>query len=176
MSESNHKKSIVMKTIQIGIAMAVAWLPEITKAEVERVPEGLKAGEWSSLRAAYAAGRHAFHQQTDGTVMAQNPGQRWQMKFDGKGFLASPHSGGWEWGLELQGVEVAGEADVVGNRLSFGRGEVLQEWFVNDARGLEQGWTFWRSPAGAKDRLTLELAVKGNLRARVAERQVDLCR
>lgn len=142
-------------------------------ADFEKVPEGLTASDWSLIRSAYANGRHVFQSHENGTVTAKNLGQQWNLTFDGKGFLATPQSGGWHWGLELQTTEEAGEAEVQGNRLSFSRGEVLEEWFINDGRGLEQGWTYKRRPADVEDRLTLELVVKGTLRAKAAESQVD---
>ena len=36
-----------------------------------------------------------------------------------------------------------------GNTLSFQRDTFITEWFVNDGRGLEQGWTISQRPAGA---------------------------
>ncbi len=56
---------------------------------------------------------------------------------------------------------------VAGNRLTFAHDLVLEEWFINDGRGLEQGWTVKERPvAGAGDGgvLRLELAVRGGLR------------
>ena len=66
----------------------------------EAVPEGLAKSDWQSIRAAYAAGRHAF-QPVAGGWQARNPGQQWTTKFDGRGFIAEPKDGGWQWGLEL---------------------------------------------------------------------------
>src|SRR6185369_14493185 len=43
----------------------------------------------------------------------------------------------------------------------------LQEWFVNDRRGLEHGFTLRARPAGAGERLELRLVVRGGLRPQV---------
>jgi len=67
----------------------------------DEVPEGLAKSDWSSIRAAYEAGRHAFQPNASGW-QARNPGQQWTTQFDKRGFLASPKDGGWQWGLELQ--------------------------------------------------------------------------
>ena len=67
----------------------------------DQVPEGLAKSDWSSIRAAYEAGRHAFQPTATGW-QARNPGQQWTTKFDGRGFLAEPRDGGWQWGLELK--------------------------------------------------------------------------
>lgn len=42
----------------------------------DQVPEGLAKSDWSSIRAAYEAGRHAF-QPTPTGWQARNPGQQW---------------------------------------------------------------------------------------------------
>jgi hypothetical protein len=70
----------------------------------DQVPEGLAKSEWSSIRAAYEAGRHAFQPVPgqDGAWQARNPGQQWTTRFDQHGFIAQPKDGGWSWGLELQ--------------------------------------------------------------------------
>ena len=43
----------------------------------DRVPEGLSASDWSSIRAAYEARRHAAIA-VDGGYQARNPRQRWR--------------------------------------------------------------------------------------------------
>ncbi len=155
----------------------------------EKAPQGLSAGNWSSIRAAYEAGRHGFQETEDGMWVARNPGQGWRMEFDGRGFVARPDEGGWEWGLELAGY---GRAQRKGrgawsgfhsanrnrhsviqqNRLSIQRDPLMEEWFINDVRGLEQGWTVKGKPAGEGEVLRLELAVRGSLSARVTGESV----
>ncbi len=61
------------------------------------VPKGVAASDWQSIRAAYEAGRHAF-QPIEGGWQARNAGQQWTTKFDGRGFLAEPRDGAWQWG------------------------------------------------------------------------------
>ena len=67
----------------------------------DEVPADLSASDWSSIRAAYEAHRHAV-QPVDGGYQARNPGQGWRMRFDGRGFTVSPEAGEWTWGLELK--------------------------------------------------------------------------
>ncbi|MGI8602867.1 MAG: hypothetical protein ACR2OZ_07685, partial [Verrucomicrobiales bacterium] len=64
--------------------------------DLEAVPEGLAKSDWTSIRAAYEAGRHAF-QPIEGGWQARNPGQRWTTKFDSRGFVAYPRQGEWSW-------------------------------------------------------------------------------
>jgi len=79
----------------------------------DAVPEGLTKSDWSSIRAAYDAGRHAFEKTEDGW-QAHNPGQQWRTKFDGRGFVAEPKGGGWTWGLELKSYGFPGKERTVG--------------------------------------------------------------
>jgi len=78
----------------------------------------------------------------------------------------------WEWGLTLTGYGYIGSvwpvraAKLVAedNRVEYRRG-TLTEWYVNDERGLEQGFTLVSPPAGAEGDalLQIDLALTGNL-------------
>src|SRR5262245_58939575 len=68
-------------------------------ANPDPVPDGLARSDWQSIRAAYDAGRHAYAPTPTGW-QARNPGQQWTTNFDGRGYLAEPRNGGWQWGLE----------------------------------------------------------------------------
>jgi drug/metabolite transporter superfamily protein YnfA len=142
---------------------------------VTAVPEGLTSGEWASIRAAYDAGRHAVVPADDGH-RARNPGQQWTTGFDGRGFLVQPDGGEWTWGLELESYGFAGaegavvgapSARVDGARLSYVWDATLTEWYVNDGRGLEHGYTVNARPANAAGPLRLTLSVRGELNADV---------
>ena len=95
----------------------------------------------------------------------------------GSGAAAPPAAEDWSVGLRLAAYgagdvltplpAVAPRAD--GARVEFRYGEsqkgapALTEWYVNEARGLEHGFTLAVAPAGAGP-VTLELAVAGGLR------------
>ena len=138
-------------------------------AGVAETPKDLSEGDWSSIRAAYEAGRHQFFQQPDGSHTARNPGLGWKMTFDEAGFTATPENGAWTWGLELEGeVGETGDrtlASAPTGGLVVRRSAELTEWFINDQRGLEQGWTL-SAPA------EIRLRVRGNLKATVSEQSV----
>jgi hypothetical protein len=135
-------------------------------------PESLSIDDWSSIRAAYEAGRHSFEPVAEGW-RARNPGQAWTTHFDGRRFLATPDHGGWRWGLELrsyglgdaqQPVGPAEEISAEGQRLAYRR-EGLEEWWINDTRGLEHGFVVAARP-GAGDTeapLAFHLATVGGL-------------
>jgi hypothetical protein len=170
------------------LLLSLAFLTSVTAAET---PKGLSAGDWSSIRAAYDAGQHQFHRQEDGTQVARNPGLGWTMTFDEKGFTAT--DGNWTWGLELEasvaGLSEAGGAALrfparalggelshtsglteasynAGHTLAIPRTPQLTEWFINDQRGLEQGWTL-TAPA------EIRLRVRGDLKASVSAQSIS---
>ena len=77
--------------------------------------------------------------------------------------------GGWEWSLQLERFGYEGALETVdkvapvaeGNRVEYRRAE-LTEWYVNDPRGLEQGFTVAEAPSSAPGRaLVLELRGSG---------------
>ncbi len=136
------------------------------------VPSGLSAADWSSIHQAHEAGRHAAFAVAGG-YQARNPGQQWLTRFDGRGFSTLPDAGGWTWGLQLERYGFAGQERVVseppqmsaaGQRVAYDWDGILQEWYVNDARGLEHGYTVHqRPPEDQAGPLTLTLAVRGGL-------------
>jgi hypothetical protein len=145
----------------------------------DQVPEGLAKSDWHSIRAAYEAGRHAFHA-VDGGWQARNPGQQWTTKFDGRGFLATPRDGGWTWGLELtsygfgdrqKSIHGKPEVQTEGQRLSYRWNPELEEWFGNDQRGLEHGFIVHRRPESGAElpsaTLDFLIANRGKLRPSV---------
>jgi hypothetical protein len=94
----------------------------------------------------------------------------------------------WLWGLELTGygtegslslrerVGVRGDIPFTlthitanGNRIEFHRQGGLIEWYVNDPRGLEQGFTIASAPSPLKGEgwgdgeISIDLAIRGNL-------------
>lgn len=174
-----------MKTIAspLFVFCALAWLSGVAPSlQAGGKPAAVGEGR-DTLRGAWLAARHAFGGGEDGVYEARNLTQRWSTRFDGQGFTATPDEGGWRWGLELRSYGFAGRESAVvsgagragDGRLTYQRGGSLEEWFVNDERGLEQGWTLQRRPGGgeASGPLRLELAVRGGLAARVADDAVE---
>jgi hypothetical protein len=149
------------------------------QASADAVPEGLTAYDWTSIRVAYEAHRHAAVRVGDG-YRARNPEQQWRTEFDGYGFITRPEAGDWQWGLELKSYGFPGQKCVIdhgaevtaeGTRVTYRRDTGLREWFVNDQRGLEHGFTVEQRPPGATDaeaRLEFDLAVRGSLRPAIS--------
>jgi len=136
----------------------------------------LGASDWASIRAAIDAHRHGVRE-CDGGFAARNPDQRWLTHFDGRSFIVKPDAGGWTWGLELRSYGRRGAERTVatpecvdhqGTRVSYGWDGSLTEWYLNDRRGLEHGYTLDERPAGVDDSLHFTLAVRGGLAPRVS--------
>ncbi len=147
------------------------------------IPRGLTASDWSTIRALHEAQGHTVIP-SDAGYRAHNSGQQWQTEFDGRGFMTRPEKGDWRWGLELcsygfaghqRSVERAPRAKAEGQRVTYEREENVQEWFVNDERGLEHGFTIGKRPANASDSeapLLFTLAVRGNLHPMISGSEV----
>jgi hypothetical protein len=83
----------------------------------------------------------------------------------------------WRWGLRLvawgrEGALQLADAAILhtdANRIEYRRGD-LTEWYVNDERGLEQGFTLQSPPlARSSSPLLLELALSGDLSPHLAD-------
>ena len=130
------------------------------------------------LRAAFEASRHAVRSVAGGFEM-RNPGQRWSTRFETRGFLTTPDSGNWSWGLELESYGFADNPRFVeghrhvraeGNRLVSTRDAILQEWWINDRRGLEHGYTVHQRPARVDESEPSSLIHSESVSARRAQK------
>ncbi len=147
------------------------------------VPTRLTASDWNSIQIVHEAQRYAIAS-TEAGYCARNPGQQWQTEFDGRGFLTRPPKGDWQWGFELRSYGFAGHerrvgraprAKAEGQRLTYKREENVHEWFINDERGLEHGFTIQKRPADASDSeapLVLTFGVRGNLHPMISGSEV----
>lgn len=137
-----------------------------------------KHQDLKSLREAYDSSIHAF-QNTDAGWQAKNLEQQWTAHFDGQSFVTSPLGQSWTWGLQLQSygfagseVNVTGTATIQtdGQRLTYQWSSSLQEWFINDRRGLEHGFIISEPPQknGRSSKLQFTMKTVGNLKAVIA--------
>jgi hypothetical protein len=147
----------------------------------DKVPEGLQKSDWRNIHAAHNAWKHEFRQ-VDGKWQAHNPGQRWNTAFDDRGFLAKPKEAEWTWGLELVSygfaanpIPVSGLAvsSAAGQKLTYRWQGGLEEWYVNDERGLEHGYTIATRPEGFRESepLVFTIATRGTLSPSVSSDQ-----
>ena len=164
--------------------VSILSVATILPSTADPVPEGLERSDWQSIRAAHEAWKHEFRE-VDGQWQATNPGQRWTTTFDGRGFLATPKEASWTWGLRLesygfgsnqQPVSGTPEIKVAGQRLSYHWQGGLEEWFVNDGRGLEHGFIVADRPAGALEGepLAFTIGTMGSLKPSISSDQLTV--
>ena len=118
------------------------------------------------------------------TWVATSPDQKMRAEFTPSSFEVSTTdglTGPWTLGLRLErwgrGETLAptspGSCVTTGPRIEIRR-EGLTEWYVNDARGIEQGFTIERAPARfTEEPLELVLAVEGGFTALVLPGERD---
>jgi hypothetical protein len=125
------------------------------------------------------------------TYQAPNRAQNFRTRFDAQGIRVQPRTTvrgedpAWEWTLNVRRwgrhgalLEVNSPArmHVDGGRIEYARGDVV-EWYVNNAKGLEQGFTLARRPESStgkraampREDLRLEMSVGGTLAMAIGE-------
>jgi len=121
--------------------------------------------------------RPAAAEDPSATWRLTNRPQALEARFGAGGVLVGRYDGGgtgWSWGLTLVGLGPAGapaaiapaEPVAVGNRVEYLRPGLI-EWYVNDPRGVEQGFTLLAPPAGSPAQIELLLAMSGSLSAAI---------
>jgi hypothetical protein len=161
-------------------------LPETTLPETPEGAPGVTADWWSTVQKDIRQSEYDVTWQehtdlADGDAAYQAPNRAHNLRttFTPAGVRLTPRLfegqiPPWEWGLALSGYGYADSVQPVaaatltasGNRIEYERG-LLTEWYVNDERGLEQGFTLHTPPESAvanpKSEIVLDLALSGNL-------------
>ncbi len=134
-----------------------------------------QAGADDGLRQAYERVLYRLNDSGAGRCQGVNPAQRLTLEFDrNEARLKHPQGDtalrltGYGYGKRLRTPAKATPA-VSGNRVQYNRGE-LSEWYANDARGLEQGFTLAHPPGTSREGepLVMVLGVSGDLRPELA--------
>ena len=102
--ESNRVRRRTLQRLALCGLMGLAT----AQAEAAGTPDGLSTSDWNSIRAEYERHRQAAFP-VEGGHRARNFGQQWVNEFDGRGFLVTPDSGAWKWGLQLESYGWAGK-------------------------------------------------------------------
>jgi hypothetical protein len=151
-----------VRTLRHFAGFLLAGTATLFATAVGQPPAGLGEADWARLRSTLDGARHRIAA-TAGGHQAHNPGQRWRTRFEGQGFLDQPDGADWQWGLELTAYGFPGRehtvptgsantlTDVAETRLEYAWDAGLSEWFVNDARGLEHGFTVHERPDDRQD-------------------------
>jgi hypothetical protein len=139
-----------------------------------QLPAGLAPVVWRTLARGQAAATTVRRAGRD--YVSANPAQGLRVHFTAGGpRLSAAGAAHATWGMQLVGYGrgrlqsvASGTPLARGATLSYRRGD-LTEWYRNDARGLEQGFTLAARPAGpAGQPVVLVLRMPGTLRARLA--------
>jgi hypothetical protein len=168
---------VVVAPFARGQAGATSARSPSFAADGNEVPDGLSSAEWSSIRAAYEAGRHAAFAM-EGGHRARNPGQRWTTEFDGRGFTTTPDTERWTWGLELTNWGRAGgertsstprTVRVDGHRVSYDWDDAPDR-VVRQRCARTRAWVHGpRAASRRRARISFALAVRGGLVPEVVE-------
>ena len=80
---------------------------------------------------------------TEGSFTAENPGQEFGVTFrkDGAIALDSRRTAKWDWSIRSARANDAAWEAVSATRMQRQIAEGITEWYLNEARGLEQGYT-----------------------------------
>ncbi|MCP4702945.1 MAG: hypothetical protein GY862_39700 [Gammaproteobacteria bacterium] len=136
----------------------------------KNIPEGLEAGEWRNIQQQIRAAEYHPAPAESGDYTAPNRVQGLHARFSKDGRVQvtptatqpglSLRLTAYGYGDELRPVPLAGKPVVKENRVEYRRGD-LTEWYVNDERGMEQGFTFNKPPAGSASMASLESGAAG---------------
>jgi FG-GAP repeat protein len=146
------------------------------KIDSEAVPEGLTATAWGKIKAAIERDRYRVQKDDQtGRYTTPNTAHGLNANFTEGGLVVKPCTGeqGWRWGLrlskygygqKLQEVPETTRLITKDNRIEYHRGNMV-EWYINDYRGIEQGFTLNTRPEGqtGPEPLQLEMRITGNL-------------
>ena len=127
------------------------------------------AGLREAAGAAIAADAYRFAPGTDGTWATTTPAQGLRSSFGPTGPTVADTIRGGALSLDLARVGRPGAlapveaAELVGtaNGVEYRRGPSLVEWYRNEARGLEQGFTLASAPSSGPGPLILEMDATG---------------
>ncbi|MBN1814904.1 MAG: FG-GAP repeat protein, partial [Anaerolineae bacterium] len=145
-------------------------------ADLSGVPEGLAAGEWEVIQGLIRQAEYqlTWHEPSN-AYTAPNRANGLRLAFGAGGVQVRPSDPAetWTWNLALTGYGTAGTVRpasgapvpvVDANRVAYRWDGTLAEWYVNDERGLEQGFTIAAPPAGAPaSQVVLEMALHTDL-------------
>ena len=161
--------------ITISFSIFSAQATRFTDTTAKHLPREITTSDWTSIKQEYERHRHTIFQLSDkgnSSWQTRNPAQQLVVQFDGRGFTVNPEGADWHWGLELQSYGFPGFEQTVRKqanittaveRLYYDWDSTLREWYINDGRGLEHGFTLKERPEGTDGNLTLRMKVRGGL-------------
>ena len=159
----------------LAVALLGVAVPAATAAEGSTLGQ-LSNADRSSLHDAFDAARHAARPEGSG-YRSFNPATGLAAHLDGRGL--DVRTDAWTWGLALEAygfdsaltrTEAPRSVEALGNRVTYTWTDDLDEWYVNDGRGLEHGYTLRQRPSNPGDaaELRFDIDVLGELVPRVS--------
>lgn len=178
---------IISKFVVLVLSLVLSY---VASSAGENLPAGVSEDWWSKIRANISGEEYRVSPgapEKGALFSAANRAQGFRSYFTEKGVRLVPRTEekpSWEWGLEFvwraEDSSRKAEMTVQENRIEINRGDIT-EWYVNDEKGLEQGFTISkRESAGAINEspgtLNIDMRLTGNLHPRFAEdgQSVDL--
>ena len=173
---------VVAGSVLVAVFLLAGEAPALPdpKGSADAVPAGWPAQAQAEIRQSEYRATVLTEARIDGAahaVRAVNRAHNFRLTFTPEGVRVTPRTRtdpDWSWGLQLTGIGRAGDlrrpeaasVRVDGKRVELVRGR-LTEWYVNDERGLEQGFTLEEPWPGADDELVVCMAVTGSLRPKM---------
>ena len=165
----------------LSIILAIFVIPAISAnapiAQTDRAAKQMPTGLWQ----AFSAAQHLIEPDQDQKgkmrFKGQNLGNHFNFSFAPKGisYRSNNQDTPWQLSMELAGYGTKEHQQSMptkkmhldGNRVTYDRGNV-QEWYVNNTAGLEQGFTLKAPPSQAKanQQIVLDIKLSGNLSPR----------
>jgi hypothetical protein len=105
---------------------------------------------------------------------AVNASNHLSVDFDGESIVAHSLKGDWSVGMKLTQLGAPNQlkpankpaVQILGNRITYDRGNI-KEWYINDSKGLEQGFTLDKPLA--REQFALQFALGGNAKPKLID-------
>ena len=169
----------------LGVLCLLATPHVAQQGRTAEISEGLERSSWfAEVSAELQTGEYRFSpvEGEAGVWSAPSRAQDFRSRVSARGIEVLPRKAGVsgtgaEWKLVLATKSFgrtghAAEPDAATVRVTNDRAELdhgrLREWFVNEERGLEQGWTIASAPSGVEP-LWIGLEVGGDFSLRIDE-------
>ncbi len=132
----------------------------------DKTPQGIAPEAWSRMMAEVQARTYAPRSGPGGSLLAANPAQHLDARFTPRGVVITPRQSvasamharataapGAPFQLRTRSIDGKPAPTITpvaaANRVEY-RGSGYTEWYVNDAGGMEQGWTLAAPAAGGR--------------------------
>ncbi|MCP4344379.1 MAG: hypothetical protein GY795_02510, partial [Desulfobacterales bacterium] len=181
------RKMTFVKLLSMAMLAALALIPiNVSAVETQELPSGVSSDWWGGVQENIRSSEYCISWQDitgipglDAAYQSPNRAHNLRTYYTPEGIRVIPRTENgmsWIWGLSLTGYGYEEGAGPVGsarlkpseNRMEYIRSG-LTEWYLNDEKGLEQGFTLLSPPdplspfTSESSLLALEMTVSGTL-------------